>query len=134
MITKYVNEIDKRSSIINTNSNTNSNINSNINSKSNSKNTSNNNLVNYFNTTIDDNQYIFDDDYYNNDDDSIIIANEEELKAIFASRAGTPSLRKVLSKSNFSLSTTRNIRDIQYHDLRYLGIIIIIIIIIILDL
>ena len=47
MITKYVNEIDKRSSIINTNSNTNSNINSNINSKSNSKNTSNNNLVNY---------------------------------------------------------------------------------------
>jgi hypothetical protein len=46
----------------------------------------------------------FTDNNDNDDDindDDINLTNEEELKAIFSSRAGTPSLRKVISMTNF---------------------------------
>jgi len=101
MITQYVNKIERAYSD-SSSSNSSPTIKKNSPTKSDNDNDDNN----------DNNDDI--------DDDDIDLTNEEELKAIFSSRAGTPSLRKVMSKTNFKISTTRSIRDIQYHDLRHL--------------
>jgi hypothetical protein len=71
------------------------------------KGNSSNDLINQFTST-------------DNITDDADPTNEEELKALFTSRVGTQVLRRQLSKTNFNISTSRGIREIQYHDLRHL--------------
>lgn len=100
ILSKYVHKIDR-----DYNSNPNQDSSNNL-----QKGSSSNDLVD---------QYSLDDCTDDDTDDIIDHTNEEELKALFTSRAGTSSLRRQLSRTSFKISS-RGIREIQYHDLRHL--------------